>query len=118
MSNKFKEMVGEELIKFLDKIKNENIIVEGKRDKKVLYSFGFKNVTTINHGLYELAEKFKNKQVIVLTDYDNEGRKIASKLYLFLQSVNCKVDNESRRKIGLMFNKLRIKTIEELKSLR
>jgi len=114
----FNEEVEEELFKLFEKIKEKTVIVEGKRDKEVLYSFGFTKIFTINKGLYETAEKFEGKKIIILTDFDQEGRKIAKKLNLFLQSLGCKVDRETRRKIGLMFTRLRIKKIEELKSLR
>jgi len=65
--------------------------------------------------LYETAEKLAGKEVLVLTDFDKEGKTIARKLNLFLQPLGCKVDFNTRRKIGLVFSKLKIKTIEELK---
>ena len=107
----------EELTKLFKKIKDKTIIVEGKRDKKVLCSFGFTSVHTINHGLYELSEKFEKKEIIILTDFDKEGKEIARKLSLFLQLRN-KIDRQARRKVGLLLSKLNMKTIEELKSLR
>jgi len=107
----------EELMKLFQKIKDKTIIVEGKRDKQVLYSFGFTNVHTIDKGLYELSEKFEKKEIIILTDFDKEGKEISKKLSLFLQIRN-KIDRQTRRKVGLLLSKLNIKTIEELKSLR
>jgi len=104
----------EELLKLFNKIKHKTVIVEGKRDKKVLCSFGFTKIITIEKGIYETSEKIKN-EVIILTDFDSEGRKIAKKLNLFLKN---KIKHEIRRKIGLIFTKMKIKTIEELKSLR
>jgi len=114
----FTKEIEEELFELLQKIKEETVIVEGKRDKEVLCSFGFTKIFTINRGLYETAEKLEGKRVIILTDFDKEGKKIARKLNLFLQSLDCKIDRETRRKIGLMFARLKIKKIEELKSLR
>jgi len=108
----------EELFKLLEEAKDKNVIVEGKRDKEVLCSLGFKKIFTINKGLYETTEKIKENEVLILTDFDKEGIEIAKKLNLFLQSFRHKVDGETRRKTGLMFVKLRIKKIEELKSLR
>jgi len=108
----------EELFKILEQVKNKDVIVEGKRDKEVLCSLDFKKIFTINKGLYETAEKIKENEVLILTDFDKEGREIAKKLNLFLQSLGYNVDRENRRKIGLMFTRLRIKKIEELKSLR
>ena len=109
--------IEEELFDLLDKIKEEQVIVEGKRDKEVLCLLGFTKVITINKGLYETVEDIKDKKVLILTDFDPEGRTIAKKLNLFLQSFGHKVDRETRRKIGFMFTRLKIKKIEELRGV-
>lgn len=111
-----KEEDKKELLKLLDKIKHKTVIVEGKKDKKLLYSLGFTNVITIEKGIYETAEKaVESKEVIILTDFDSEGRRIAGKLNFFLRSLRCRVDTKTRRKIGLLFSKLNIKLMENLK---
>jgi len=107
----------EELSEILEKNKDKLTIVEGKRDKKVLCSLSFTNVVTINKGLYETVEDLKEKEVLLLTDFDSEGKQIAKKLNTFLQHLGYKTDNETRRKIGLLFAKLRIKKIEELRGV-
>jgi 5S rRNA maturation endonuclease (ribonuclease M5) len=107
----------EELLEILEENKDKQVIVEGKRDKKALCLFGFNKVLTISSGLYETVERIEEKEILVLTDFDNEGKKIAKKLNLFLQSLDYKVDRETRRKIGFMFAKLRIKKIEELRGV-
>ena len=107
----------EELLELLKKNKDRQVIVEGKRDKKVLCSLDFTNVITINKGLYETVEILKENEVLLLTDFDSEGRQIAKKLNIFLQHLGYKVDKEARRKIGLMFAKLKIKKIEELRGV-
>jgi len=107
----------EELLEILEKNKDKQTIVEGKRDKKVLCSLNFTNIITIEKGIYETTEKLKENKVLVLTDYDAEGKLIAKKLYIFLQHLGYKADRETRRKIGLMFAKLKIKKIEELRGV-
>src|SRR3989337_4397159 len=114
MNIQIKKEIEEELKKLFEKVKNKTIIVEGKRDKEVLYSFNLTKVYTINHGLYELSEKFEKKEIIILTDFDKEGKEISRKLSLFLQIKN-KINRNTRRKIGLLLSKLQIRTIEELK---
>jgi|SRR3972149_287590 len=109
-----KKEIEDELTKLFTKIKDKTIIVEGKRDKEVLYSFGLTKVYTINRGLYELSEEFDKKEILILTDFDKEGKEISRKLSLFLQVKN-KIDRNTRRKIGLLLSKLQIRTIEELK---
>ena len=107
----------EELVDILEKNKDKQTIVEGKRDKKVLCSLNFTNVITIEKGIYETVEILKEKEVLILTDFDSEGRLIAKKFNLLLQHSGYKVDKETRRKIGLMFAKLKIKKIEELRGV-
>ena len=107
----------EDLSKILEINKDKQTIVEGKRDKKVLCSLNFTNVVTINKGLYETVEGLKEREVLLLTDFDSEGKQIAKKLNTLLQHLGYKVDKETRRKIGLLFAKLRIKKIEELRGV-
>jgi len=107
----------EELLKILERNKDKQTIIEGKRDKKVLCSLNFTNIITIEKGLYETAEKLQEKEVLLLTDFDSEGKQIAKKLNIFLQHLGYKADKETRRKIGLLFAKLRIKKIEELRGV-
>jgi len=107
----------EELLKLLKEIKDDQVIVEGKRDKEILCLLGFTKIITINQGLYETVEKIKYKQVIILTDFDPEGRKIAKKLNKLLQSLGYKINRETRRKIGFIFIKLKIRKIEELRGV-
>ena len=109
--------IEEELFELLGKVKGEQVIVEGKRDKSALCLLGFKNVLTINKGIYETAEKVKKDKIIILTDFDSEGRQIAKKLNLFLQSLGFRVDRETRRKLGLLFTRLKIRKIEELRGV-
>jgi len=107
----------EELLRILEENKDRQVIVEGKRDKKVLCSLNFVNVITIKKGLYETAEELKDKEVLLLTDFDSEGRQIAKKLNIFLQHLGYKIDKETRRKVGFMFNRLKIRKIEELRGV-
>ena len=111
------QVIEEELLKLLKENKEKQVIVEGKRDKKVLCLLGFEKTLTINKGIYETTEKLKEKEVLILTDFDPEGKKIASKLNKILQSLGYKIDKETRRKIGFMFTRLKIRKIEELRSV-
>jgi 5S rRNA maturation endonuclease (ribonuclease M5) len=107
----------EELLEILDNNKDKQTIVEGKRDKKVLCLLNFTNIITIEKGIYETTEKLEEKEVLILTDFDSEGRQIAKKFNLLLQHLGYKADKETRRKIGFMFVKLKIKKIEELRGV-
>ncbi|OGI12526.1 hypothetical protein A3K64_01315 [Candidatus Micrarchaeota archaeon RBG_16_36_9] len=109
--------VEEELIKLLKENNDKQVIVEGKRDKQALCSFGFKKILTLSKGIYETTEDLKEKEVLILTDFDSEGREIAKKFNSILQPLGYKVDKETRRKVDFMFNKLNIRKIEELRGV-
>jgi 5S rRNA maturation endonuclease (ribonuclease M5) len=107
----------EELLELLEKNKDKQVIVEGKKDKKVLCLLNFTNLITIEKGLYETTEKLGRRGVLILTDFDSEGKLIAKKLNTLLQHLSYKTDKETRRKVGLLFAKLRFKKIEELRGV-
>ncbi len=107
----------EELLKLLQENTDKLVIVEGKRDKEALCSLGFQKIITLNKGIYETTEQIKEKEVLILTDFDSEGKQIARKFNLILQSLGYKTEKQTRRRIGLMFTKLRIRKIEELRGV-
>jgi 5S rRNA maturation endonuclease (ribonuclease M5) len=107
----------EELLAILQEIKEKQVIVEGKRDRNVLCSLGFSNVLTIRKGIYETTELLREREVVILTDFDSEGMEIAKKLVRILQPIGYTVDIATRRKVGIMLGKLKIKQIEHLRSV-
>ncbi len=112
MKNGESEKNRTELFEFLEKLKNKTAIVEGKRDKQALCSFGFTKVFAINgKNLYEVGQQH-TEQTIILTDFDSEGEELAQKLTLFLRS-----DAYSRKKLRELFIKNKINTVQSLKKL-
>ena len=85
---------------WIEKIQNSEkiIIVEGKKDKKALISLGVKNIITLNKPLYKIVEETAefNKNVIILTDFDKEGRKLYGVLKNDFQKNGVKIDREFR----------------------
>ena len=112
----FRQEIKEELFNLLVQLKHKQVMVEGKRDAGALCSLGFTNIVEI-HGIYETSERLKDKEVIILSDFDSEGREIAKKLNLVLQSLGYEIDRESRRKIDCLFSQLHIRKIEELRGV-
>ncbi|MGC8812085.1 MAG: toprim domain-containing protein [Candidatus Aenigmatarchaeota archaeon] len=92
------------------------IIVEGKKDEKPLKKLGFQKIVKISgKPLEDILEEVRNyKSVVILTDFDEEGRKIFSKLNKLLSSHRIKVHLFLRNKIK---STLKIKKIEEINSL-
>ena len=102
----------ENIEKEIRNVENSQIIVEGKKDREVLEKLGFKNVVEISgKSLSEILKEIKKDSVILLTDFDSEGEKLAKKLYNFLKIYGIKVDEFERRIFRKLFN---VNKIEEL----
>ena len=92
------------------------VIVEGKKDREALKKFNFDIITIYGSSLYEKSEYIsnffsENREVLILTDFDKEGKKIAKKMNHFLESFGVKVDNKTRSKIKLMVKSNKIEDI-------
>lgn len=79
----------EEFLKIIDELTELNlevpVIVEGKKDVKALRALGLKgDIFTLNHGIpiFNLCEEIamKNRKVIILTDWDSRGGRLAKAL--------------------------------------
>ena len=87
----------EEIIENIEKIKDMGylVIVEGKKDMKALKNLGINNVVSLkNRPLFEIVENVNDREVVLLTDLDTEGRKLFSKLKYLLQRRGVKLNNE------------------------
>jgi 5S rRNA maturation endonuclease (ribonuclease M5) len=85
------------LFEELSKAENKTVIVEGESDKAALQKFGFCNVRAVNSTpLYKFVESIKEKEVVILTDLDREGRRIYGQLSSALQERGVRIDNSLR----------------------
>jgi 5S rRNA maturation endonuclease (ribonuclease M5) len=90
------------------------VIVEGKKDKKALESFGVKNTVLIHTGtLQKLAETTTSKKVIIMTDYDRRGEILRKTLSELFKNEGINVDLEYRKRIRCLTGFI---NVEELPS--
>ncbi len=95
-------MVKKDINKLKVLIKERNntpVIVEGKRDVAALKKIGFKKIIVLyKKPLYVIVEKIaeKYKEVMILTDFDKEGKKLYGYLYKHLIKRGVRVDNSIR----------------------
>ncbi len=93
------------------------IIVEGKRDRKALRALGITGDIELGTKksilvfCEDVAREYNN--VIVLTDWDEKGDKLASLMEGYLRSTSATVNMDIRKKIKNLVQK-RIKDIESL----
>lgn len=111
-------MEKDEIIEYIEKIKKNNtlIIVEGKKDKIALEELGLKNIVTLSKKpIYKIIEDVSSitKEAVILTDLDNEGKKLFGKLNSGLQYHGVRVDNKFRE---FLFKKTKLRQIEGLVS--
>lgn len=108
----------EELLHFIDKIKNLNtlVIVEGRKDSSSLQKFGIKNIIELSkRPIFEIVEEVANNndECIILTDLDNKGKELYGKLNSDLQKNGVKVNNKLRE---FLFKHTKLRQIEGLDS--
>ncbi|MBI3035915.1 toprim domain-containing protein [Candidatus Woesearchaeota archaeon] len=103
---------------FINQLKDSNIlvIVEGKKDKIALNKLGVTNIIELNkkplfHIVEEIADS--NKECIILTDLDKEGKQLYSKLNSNLQKNGVRVDNKFR---NFLFRHTKLRQIEGIDS--
>ena len=91
-----------ELEKVLEDLKDAIIVVEGKRDVQALNKLGLRDIVPINgKPLIDIVQGIektrRNQQVVILTDFDRQGRKLNAKLMTLLQSYKVPINTRLRR---------------------
>ncbi|MBS7620346.1 toprim domain-containing protein [Candidatus Bathyarchaeota archaeon] len=115
-----------DLIELLSSIDSsvDAIIVEGSRDREALRRLGFDGVIEM-HSMKgfseeELVEEIgsKYKSVLLLTDFDEEGRQLNKRLTRIFERRGVKVDLGLRRVIGRLMATLGVYSVEDLENIR
>ncbi|RLI96276.1 MAG: hypothetical protein DRO99_04710 [Candidatus Aenigmatarchaeota archaeon] len=91
----------ERFIKTIRELKERAVIVEGKKDAIALRKLGLHKIIPLNNTpLARFAERIAEsgeREVIILTDFDKEGRKLEGKLDTLLKSYKVKTNKRLRR---------------------
>jgi 5S rRNA maturation endonuclease (ribonuclease M5) len=104
-----------DLKEWIKKLKEDSkekiVLVEGKKDKKVLEDEGVKNILTLTKPFYKVIEEIvdENKKCIVLVDLDKEGKKLYSKLKYYFNKYGVKINDKFRE---FLFKNTKIRQIE------
>lgn len=116
----------EELVLLLSEIDSyiDLIIVEGPRDIASLRALGFNSSIELlsHHGIgdYELAEMIalKYSNVLILTDFDEEGLILNKKFSEILELKGVKVEKSLRKKLSKLMSMIGVYTIEALDNIK
>ena len=108
----------EEFRKLIQKIKDSNIliVVEGKKDRIALQKLGIINVRELSKKpLFQIVEEIadSNKECVILTDLDREGKELYGKLNSNLQKHGVKINNKFRE---FLFKHTKLRQIEGIDS--
>ncbi|MEM4246170.1 MAG: toprim domain-containing protein [Candidatus Bathyarchaeia archaeon] len=115
-----------DLIELLNSINSsvDAVIVEGSRDREALRELGFNGMIEM-HSMKgfseeELVEEIRSKykSVLLLTDFDEEGRQLNRRLTYILERRGVRVDLGLRRVIGRLMATLGVYSIEDLENIR
>ena len=95
----------QKILKIIGDLKNKYpevlIIVEGKNDKKSLEELGLQNIFVLKKGnLFKAIEKIIDsgiKKCMILTDFDDEGKKLYYILKRELVKNGIKIDDKLRK---------------------
>ncbi len=106
----------EQILELLDEIKQKDslVVVEGLKDKRSLESLGINRIFCLNQPLFAVVEEIaaNEGEVVLLTDLDEEGKKLYHKLSVDLQRHGVKINNKLRE---FLF-KTKLRHIEGLSS--
>ena len=116
------ERVHEEIRGLLNEISylSTMVVVEGSRDVEALRLIGFEGrievCSRVNVSDYDLTEELKGEatSVVLLTDFDEEGRRLNRHLTSLLELRGVKVELGLRRQFGRLMAALGIYVIEAL----
>jgi len=112
----------EKLEKILRRMAGESssgtvIIVEGRKDKAALRRLGLAGpivcFKSSGKGLVDFLGDIDAKKVIVLTDFDKEGKDISARITEELAHLNIKTDDTLRGKLGALVRQ-DARTIQDL----
>ena len=106
-----------QLKKTLEALAQSVVVVEGVHDQKALAKAGVKAETVavganrLEDAIKKIGAKALGKRVVLLTDFDAEGKRKEKELREALHSHGVRVDAITRRKVKRLFP---ISTIEQL----
>jgi 5S rRNA maturation endonuclease (ribonuclease M5) len=106
--------------RLLELIRGLTIVVEGKRDKEALNKIGISDVIDISGApLESFVEKLdKNKEYVILTDYDSEGERKYKEICKLLQKLKFRLNLRFRRLFKSSFGVTKIEELIKISKIK
>ncbi|MCC7570450.1 toprim domain-containing protein [Candidatus Micrarchaeota archaeon] len=90
--------------KLILELKNNYVVVEGKKDKDALKNIGCRNIIPIQGKKFEqienLFKKIDSEKIIILTDMDKEGERLAKELENICRSTSKYCNTQIRKQLS------------------
>lgn len=103
----------ERFLGIIEELKGKAVVVEGKKDLIALRGLGFEVIPINRRHLIDIIPFLEGKEVVILTDFDPEGRRIYARLKYLLTKYKIKSDSRLRGKI-MSLRKTRIEDFRKL----
>ena len=89
-----------ELLDVVEHLKGKYVIVEGKKDEEALRSLGVENIVKIaQENIHSIPFTLNsNKEIVILTDFDKAGRKLAVRANNVFKAHKLKVNPHLRKR--------------------
>ncbi|MCD6227466.1 toprim domain-containing protein [Candidatus Micrarchaeota archaeon] len=88
----------------INKLKNNIVLVEGKKDKDALRELGCNDVYVVQsrgqENIEKLLKRIKAENVIILTDIDNEGDRLCKNVEKVCRCLSINTDTIVRKKLA------------------
>ncbi|MBU0530520.1 MAG: toprim domain-containing protein, partial [Nanoarchaeota archaeon] len=116
------EKNNEQFLSLVEELKTHLILVEGKRDVRALKSLGIEKIIAINGRSpidvvgnvfkYSKHPNLKESSVVILTDFDHEGKELALKFNKIFQRYHVKTNSRLRNAL-MKFGKSQIEDFNQ-----
>lgn len=98
------------------------VLVEGVRDVEALKRLGYRGrieMISMREAHIDIAERVaeRSRKVLILSDFDREGRRINQEMFLLLGSRGVRVEDGMRRRIGRLMAVLGTRAVEDLDNI-
>jgi 5S rRNA maturation endonuclease (ribonuclease M5) len=100
-------------LEILDELKGKTVVVEGKKDLMAMIGLGFEVIPINMRHLADIIPLLEGKEVVILTDFDPEGRRLYIKLKYLLTKYKIKSNSRLRGKM-MSLKKTRIEDFRKL----
>ncbi|GEM_PF-1079343 len=97
----------------IEELRGKTVVVEGKKDLVAMRGLGFEVIPINRRHLADIIPFLEGKEVVILTDFDREGRRLYIKLKYLLTKYKIKSNSRLRGKM-MSLKKTRIEDFRKL----